>query len=264
MPQDDIRNLDELKRVLAERPALLRLSCDRHRRRLGRGARRRGRADAGLGEPVARHRRARAAPRALGRRQTTLLILVGTDDEFDAASRRCAIADELAVVTLPLARARLLRDHEELPRPVALRARDAERGRTAERYRYELGELIVDRARHLVGARHRQAARAHPREARATSPAPTPARSTSSRGRRSNPRERTLRFMVSQNDSVDIDFREFTLPVDDKSIVGRAVHLAPADQHPRSYSSTAAARTRGASITTQLRSQHRAIRRARC
>lgn len=37
------------------------------------------------------------------------------------------------------------------------------------------------------------------------------------------PAERTLRFMVSQNDSVHIDFREFTLRIDDSSIVGRAV-----------------------------------------
>lgn len=36
-------------------------------------------------------------------------------------------------------------------------------------------------------------------------------------------RERTLHFMVSQNDSVQMDLREFTLPVDERSIVGRAV-----------------------------------------
>jgi HD-GYP domain-containing protein (c-di-GMP phosphodiesterase class II) len=38
-----------------------------------------------------------------------------------------------------------------------------------------------------------------------------------------HPREPTLRFMVSQNDSIHIDFREFTLPIDDRSIVGQAV-----------------------------------------
>jgi HD-GYP domain-containing protein (c-di-GMP phosphodiesterase class II) len=32
-----------------------------------------------------------------------------------------------------------------------------------------------------------------------------------------------LHFMLSQNDSIKIDFNEFTLPVDDKSIVGQAV-----------------------------------------
>src|SRR6187399_2899640 len=37
------------------------------------------------------------------------------------------------------------------------------------------------------------------------------------------PPEKILHFMLSQNDSIDIDFKEFTLPVDDKSIVGQAV-----------------------------------------
>ncbi len=37
-----------------------------------------------------------------------------------------------------------------------------------------------------------------------------------------NPVPKRLRFMLSQNDSIKIDFKEFTLPVDDKSIVGQA------------------------------------------
>jgi HD-GYP domain-containing protein (c-di-GMP phosphodiesterase class II) len=37
------------------------------------------------------------------------------------------------------------------------------------------------------------------------------------------PAERTLHFMLSQNDSLEIDFEEFTLEVDEKSIVGKAV-----------------------------------------
>jgi HD-GYP domain-containing protein (c-di-GMP phosphodiesterase class II) len=39
---------------------------------------------------------------------------------------------------------------------------------------------------------------------------------------RPNPRKR-LHFMHSQNDSISIDFKEFTLPIDDRSIVGQAV-----------------------------------------
>ncbi len=42
-------------------------------------------------------------------------------------------------------------------------------------------------------------------------------------GRALHPGERTLRFMISQNDSLKLDFSEFTLSVDEKSIVGRAV-----------------------------------------
>jgi HD-GYP domain-containing protein (c-di-GMP phosphodiesterase class II) len=37
------------------------------------------------------------------------------------------------------------------------------------------------------------------------------------------PAEKTLHFMLSQNDSLRIDFQEFTLGVDEKSIVGKAV-----------------------------------------
>jgi len=37
------------------------------------------------------------------------------------------------------------------------------------------------------------------------------------------PAEKTLHFMLSQNDSLQIDFQEFTLGVDAKSIVGKAV-----------------------------------------
>jgi HD-GYP domain-containing protein (c-di-GMP phosphodiesterase class II) len=39
---------------------------------------------------------------------------------------------------------------------------------------------------------------------------------------RTEPKKR-LHFMLSQNDSIAIDFKEFTLPIDDKSIVGQAV-----------------------------------------
>jgi HD-GYP domain-containing protein (c-di-GMP phosphodiesterase class II) len=42
-------------------------------------------------------------------------------------------------------------------------------------------------------------------------------------GKELNPRERTLRFMISQNDSIKLDFSEFSLRVDDKTIVGRSV-----------------------------------------
>ncbi|HEY4186809.1 MAG TPA: HD domain-containing phosphohydrolase [Polyangia bacterium] len=37
------------------------------------------------------------------------------------------------------------------------------------------------------------------------------------------PADKTLHFMLSQNDSLKIDFQEFTLGVDEKSIVGKAV-----------------------------------------
>jgi HD-GYP domain-containing protein (c-di-GMP phosphodiesterase class II) len=152
---------------------------------------------------------------------TTLLILVGDDRDFDGIE---ALRDQvdLAVVSLPLSRPRLyvtLKNYLEL---VALRARASERGRWAERYRYELGELIaisraisserdikkllgliLEKSRYVTGA---DAGSVYIVEGQAL-----------------NPRERTVRFMVSQNDSISFDSRQFTLPVDEKSIVGRTV-----------------------------------------
>src|ERR1041385_3996619 len=40
------------------------------------------------------------------------------------------------------------------------------------------------------------------------------------------PAEKTLHFMLSQNDSLRIDFQELTLDVDEESIVGKAVLAA--------------------------------------
>src|SRR3954452_23787948 len=40
------------------------------------------------------------------------------------------------------------------------------------------------------------------------------------------PPPKRLHFMLSQNDSLKIDFKEFTLGVDEKSIVGKAVLTA--------------------------------------
>jgi HD-GYP domain-containing protein (c-di-GMP phosphodiesterase class II) len=152
---------------------------------------------------------------------STLLVLVGTDEDFVGVETLRDRAD-VALMTLPMSRSRLyvnLRNYLDL---VALRARAQERGRWAERYRYELGELIaiaraisserdhskllgliLEKSRYVTGA---DAGSVYIVEGQAL-----------------NPRERTLRFMVSQNDSLTIDFREFTLPIDDKSIVGRAV-----------------------------------------
>jgi HD-GYP domain-containing protein (c-di-GMP phosphodiesterase class II) len=152
---------------------------------------------------------------------STLLILVGDDADFEGIE---ALRDQvdLAVVSLPLSHARLyvtLKNYLDL---VALRARATEKGRWAERYRYELGELIaisraisserdihkllgliLEKSRYVTGA---DAGSVYIVEGQAL-----------------NPRERTLRFMVSQNDSMSFDSREFSLPVDEKSIVGRAV-----------------------------------------
>src|SRR5262249_18727083 len=152
---------------------------------------------------------------------STLLVLIGAEDEFAGLDELRSRVD-LAVVPLPISPARLyvtLKNYLDL---VALRTRAQERGRWAERYRYELGELIaiaraisserdisklfgliVEKSRYVTGA---DAGSVYIVE-----------------GATLIPRERIVRFMDSQSDSVQIDFREFTFPVDENSIVGRAV-----------------------------------------
>ena len=73
-------------------------------------------------------------------------------------------------------------------------------------------------ARALVGARHPQAARRSSSRRAARSPAPTPAASTSSRGRGSRPRAARsgCASWCRRTTRCQIDFREFTLPVDEQ------------------------------------------------
>jgi HD-GYP domain-containing protein (c-di-GMP phosphodiesterase class II) len=220
VPQDDIRNLDELKNVLASDarfgayhvtgagPGWLEV-------RVGEGGLTLASAALVKDEAAIEPHLVRSAA------GKTILLLVGTDDEFIGIE---PLRDryELAVVTLPLSRARLYVTMKNYLDLVALRAREFERGRTAERYRYELGELvsiaraisserdigkllglILEKSRYVTGA---DAGSVYIVE-----------------GQSLNPRERTVRFMVSQNDSVDINFSEHTFPVDDKTIVGKSI-----------------------------------------
>ncbi len=152
---------------------------------------------------------------------STRLLLVGTDEEFDSVE---TIRDkaQLSLVVLPISRPRLMVTLRNNLDVVEMRARATEKGRWAERYRYELGELIaisraisserdvvkllgliLEKCRYVTGA---DAGSVYIVDGEAKGPTPA-----------------TLRFVCSQNDSVAIDTREFTLPVDGKSIVGAAV-----------------------------------------
>ena len=184
-----------------------------------------------------------------------MLLLVGTDDELGGVDDACAIATSWRVVTLPLARARLYVTMKNYLDLVALRARDAERGRTAERYRYELGELIsiaraisserdigkllgliLRRARYVTGA---DAGWVYIVE-----------------GQRSIRASARVRFMVSQNDSVEHRLLASTrCPSTTRRSSGGRSSRAQLDQHPRPGAREAST---GASIC------RRATRRARC
>ncbi len=220
MPTDDIRNLDELKSVLSSDARFSAYHVT------GTGD---GWVEVRVGEggltlaaaSLIRDEKAIEPHLVRSASGKTMLLLVGTDDELGGVD---ALRDryELALVTLPLARARLYVTMKNYLDLVALRAREQERGRTAEKYRSELGELvsiaraisserdigkllglILERSRYVTGA---DAGSVYIVE-----------------GQSLNPRERTVRFMVSQNDSVEINFSEHTFPVDDKTVVGRAI-----------------------------------------
>ena len=220
MPQDDIRNIDELKGVLASDPRFAVYHVNGTgdgwvEVRVGEGGLTLASA-ALIGNPQALE--PHLVRSAAGK---TMLLIVGSDDEFVGVE---ALRDryELAVVTLPLSRVRLYVTMKNYLDLVALRSREFERGRTVERYRYELSELvsiaraisserdigkllglILEKSRYVTGA---DAGSVYIVE-----------------GQSLNPRERTVRFMVSQNDSVAINFSEHTFPVDDKTIVGKSI-----------------------------------------
>lgn len=152
---------------------------------------------------------------------STFLMLIGDDTVFQGIEALRDRAD-LAVMTLPTSRARLyvtLKNYMDL---VQIRGRLNERGRWAERYKYELGELIaisraiaserdIQKLLGLILEKSRYITNADAGSVYIVE------------GQALNPRERSLRFVVSQNDSVHIDLTEFTLPIDEKTVVGRAV-----------------------------------------
>jgi HD-GYP domain-containing protein (c-di-GMP phosphodiesterase class II) len=152
---------------------------------------------------------------------STFLMLIGDDAAFQGVEALRDRAD-LAVMTLPTSRARLYVTLKNYMDMVQLRSRLNERGRWAERYKYELGELIAI-SRAIASERDAQKLLGLILEKSRYITNADAGSVYIVEGQALNPRERSLRFMVSQNDSVHIDLTEFTLPIDEKTVVGRAV-----------------------------------------
>ncbi len=150
-----------------------------------------------------------------------VIALFGTDESLSEFAARVPPTN-FHFIAAPISPQRLFNILVQGRELVKLRAHSLERGRVADRFDYELRELIaisraisserdigkllgliLEKSRYITDA---DAGSVYVVEGMALQPA-----------------DRTLRFMISQNDSVDIDFREFSLPVDEKSIVGRAV-----------------------------------------
>jgi HD-GYP domain-containing protein (c-di-GMP phosphodiesterase class II) len=155
----------------------------------------------------------------IGRR--TMLALLGGDDDFAGLDR---LRDQaaLVIIALPAAPERILVILRNCLELIELRAKAAEKSRWAERYQYELGELIaiaraisserdldtllgliLEKSRHVTGA---DAGSVYVLE-----------------GDGPDVRDKHLHFMLSQNDSRPVDFARMELPVDERSVVGRAV-----------------------------------------
>ena len=91
----------------------------------------------------------------------------------------------------------------------------------ADRFRYELGELVAT-SRALSGERDIRKLLALILE-KCRQVTGADAGSVYVLEGEGAPAQKRLHFMLSQNDSLKIDFKEFTLEVDGKSIVGKAV-----------------------------------------
>ena len=76
--------------------------------------------------------------------------------------------------------------------------------------------------------------------------------------------KKLLHFMLSQNDSIKIDFKEFTLDIDDKSIVGQAVLSKQPINIPDLDQAGVDARRRRRCATTAASTRRPATARARC
>jgi HD-GYP domain-containing protein (c-di-GMP phosphodiesterase class II) len=151
------------------------------------------------------------------------LMLAGTDAEF-ASGGLDLIRDEgdVTAIGLPVSHERLLVALRNAREHLHLRKEAAAGELMSERYRHELDELnaigralssqrdldkllslILEKCRSVTGA---DAGSVYVVE-----------------GTDDHISKRTLRFKISQNESVKLDFTEFTLPVSEKSIVGRCV-----------------------------------------
>jgi HD-GYP domain-containing protein (c-di-GMP phosphodiesterase class II) len=150
-----------------------------------------------------------------------LILILGRESEFSAFEPLRQRA-QFGLVGLPVSHARLAVNVRNFSELMSLRAQSLERGRSIERYQYEIGELIaisraisserdIGKLLGLILEKSRYVTNADAGSVYIVE------------GMELDPSERTLRFVNSQNDSIQIDFREFSLPVDEKSIVGRAV-----------------------------------------
>jgi HD-GYP domain-containing protein (c-di-GMP phosphodiesterase class II) len=151
------------------------------------------------------------------------LVLVGTDEEFEQGALSLLRDDgDITALSRPIGRERLMVLLRNLREHLRMRREAAEGELTKERYRFELDEINaigralssqrdIDKLLALILEKTRQVTGADAGSVYVVE------------GEDEQIHKRTLRFKTTQNDSVRLDFTEFTLPVSEKSIVGRCV-----------------------------------------
>ncbi len=162
-----------------------------------------------------------------------VIALFGTAERLNHVADR-QVSAQCYLITVPIGAARLSSIVRQASELLRLRALSNERGRVADRFGDELAQiitisraisserdinkllgLILEKSRYITGA---DAGSVYIVE-----------------GMSLATKRRTLRFMISQNDSIHIDFREFSLPVDETSIVGKAVITGKSINIPNLY-----------------------------
>jgi HD-GYP domain-containing protein (c-di-GMP phosphodiesterase class II) len=152
-----------------------------------------------------------------------LLVLVGPESGLPSLMAR--LQDDghmVAAIDLPVSPTRLVTTLRHYLDLVQLRERLDASGKQTARYQYELNEL-VETARAIASERDIGKLLSLILEKSRYITAADAGSVYIVEGLHLAPHERSLRFMVSQNDSMTIDFRSFTLKVDNRSIVGHSV-----------------------------------------
>jgi HD-GYP domain-containing protein (c-di-GMP phosphodiesterase class II) len=153
------------------------------------------------------------------------LVLLGAEDLFaEHHAERLRADGEIALETLPVSLARfavILQQHDGL---LALRRAAAEGELAAERYQFEIDSLnAIGRALSSEKSIDKLLALILEKTRFVTDADAGSVYVVEGENDVALVEKRTLRFKVSQNDSVKTDFRELTVPVSALSIVGRCV-----------------------------------------
>lgn len=161
-------------------------------------------------------------------RRDTLLVCIGRGDGDMRRLVALVASSRISCLALPQSSTSLLAALTNQMSLYRAQQRAQQRGEAAERYRYELSELIaigaslnserdISRLLGMILSKARFVTGADAGSVYIVTPAPMQGSSDA------DPTRRVLRFEVAQNDSVPVDFKSFVLEISATSIVGAAV-----------------------------------------